>query len=422
MNVGKRKRVVAVVLGLGALAAVTAGTQIASGKSSAKTVVIGVDLPFQGASADASNDTINAINLVVAQAGGVAGKFKIKIAKYDDSTAAKGGWDDATCAANAVKHVGNKAEVAVMGTYNSGCAKIEVPVLNQAPGGAMLMISHANTNPGLTKAWDPGEPQKYYPTGKKNYGRIVATDDYQGAAAAQFAAKVLKVKNCYVLNDAQTYGVGVARAFVDEAKKQGINILGNDGWDAKQPNYTALFTKIKGTNPDCVYLGGIDDNNGNQVVKDKVAVLGANDGAVKLVAPDGFTGYPDLQALPESQGMYLTFAGLPTDVLQKGGGTAQKFLTAFKKKYGHAPASNYSLYGAAATQVIMAAIAKSNGTRESVRRAVFTGQGIVVPKTISVIGKAIGIKTGSGDTTVRDMSVELMKGNAETFLRPWPVA
>ncbi len=421
MNVGKRKRVVAVVLGLGALAAVTAGTQVASGKSSAKTLVIGVDLPFQGASADASNDTINAIKLIVAQNNGVAGKFKIKIAKYDDSTAAKGGWDDATCAANAVKHVSNKAEVAVMGTYNSGCAKIQVPVLNQAPGGAMLMVSHANTNPGLTKAWDPGEPQKYYPTGKKNYGRIVATDDYQGSAGAQFAAQILKVKKCYVLNDAQTYGVGVARAFVDEAKKQGIEVLGNDAWDGKQPNYTATFTKIKGTNPDCIYLGGIDDNNGNQVVKDKVAILGPNDGAVKLITPDGFTGYPDLQALPESQGMYLTFAGLPTDVLQKGGGAAQKFLTAFKKKYGHSPASNYALYGAAATQVIMAAIAKSNGTRESVRRAVFTGQGVSVPANVSVIGKQIGIKTGSGDTTVRDMSIELMKGNAETFLRAWPV-
>ena len=27
------------------------------------------------------------------------------------------------------------------------------------------MVSPANTNPGLTKKWDPGEPNKYYPTG-----------------------------------------------------------------------------------------------------------------------------------------------------------------------------------------------------------------------------------------------------------------
>ncbi len=49
----------------------------------------------------------------------------------------------------------------------------------------MLMVSHANTNPGLTKAWDPGEPDKYYPTGVRNYGRVIATDDFQGEADAR---------------------------------------------------------------------------------------------------------------------------------------------------------------------------------------------------------------------------------------------
>ena len=82
----------------------------------------------------------------------------------------------------------------------------------------MLMISHANTNPGITKAWDPGEPDKYYPTGVRNYGRVIATDDLQGAADAEFAKQDLKVTKCVVLNDAQTYGIGVAQAFTDERR------------------------------------------------------------------------------------------------------------------------------------------------------------------------------------------------------------
>ena len=77
----------------------------------------------------------------------------------------------------------------------------------------------------------------------------------------------------------QTYGQGVAKAFQDEAAKQGIKIVGNEAWDAKQPNYTALFEGIKAKNPDCVYLGGINDNNGGQLIRDKVAVLGDNNGA-----------------------------------------------------------------------------------------------------------------------------------------------
>ena len=196
-----------------------------------------------------------------------------------------------------------------MGTYNSGCAKIKVPVLNQDPDGPMLMVSHANTNPGLTKTWDPGEPDKYYPTGKRNYARVVTTDDFQGTADAQFTAKDLKSRSCYVLNDNQTYGQGVAKAFVDNAKKSASRSSATTPWDAKQPNYTALFQKIKAKNPDCIFLAGIYDNNGGQLVKDKVKVLGDNT-RVKMMGPDGFTGYPDLQKQKEAEGMYISFAGL----------------------------------------------------------------------------------------------------------------
>jgi branched-chain amino acid transport system substrate-binding protein len=429
MKTGWKKTIAPLVLVLGAVAlaacggsdnktdsGAAAGTDAAA--PAAGTLIIGSDLPLQGASADASADTNLAIKLLLEKVGNKAGTFNVGLKEYDDSTAAKGAWDDATCTANANAHVTNKAEVAVMGTYNSGCAKLEVPILNQDPSGPMLMISHANTNPGLTKAWDPGEPQKYYPTGKLNYGRIIATDDFQGKAGAQFAAKELGVKNCYVLNDAQTYGQGVAKAFVDAAPGVGITVIANDAWDSKQTNYTALFEKVKSKNPDCVYLGGINDNNGQQLIKDKVKVLGPNDGAVKLIGPDGFTGYPELRKMPEAQGMYISFAGIPSGELVKQGGFGGTFVTDFKTKYGHDPASFYSIYGAAATQLILAAIAKSDGTRKSVNDAAFSG--ITIPADQSILGKEFGIDA-TGDVTVKDMSFNLMKGNEETFLKPWPL-
>ena len=396
----------------------SAATTAGGGAAPAGALVISTDLPLQGASKDASDDTNNAISLLLEQAGGKAGSYSITMKPYDNSTAAKGGWDDATCAKNANDHVSNKAEVAVMGTYNSGCAKIEIPVLNTAPGSPMLMISHANTNPGITKKWDAGEPEKYYPTGVRNYGRVVATDDLQGAAGAQFAAQDLKVKKCVVLNDAQTYGVGVASAFVAEAKKVGIEVVGEAAWDAKSANYTALLEGFKDKNPDCIYLGGINDNNGEQLIRDKVQVFGKNDGAVKLIAPDGFTGYPSVQKLAEAQEMYITFAGLPASELIKAGGAGAKFVTDFKAKFGHDPASAYAIYGAAATQLILAAIAKSDGTRAGVLKAAFSG--ITIPADKSVIGKEFGIDA-NGDVTARDMSIQLLTGNVETFFKAWPV-
>jgi branched-chain amino acid transport system substrate-binding protein len=392
------------------------------GGGEGKKVVVGIDLPLQGASKDASDATVNAMKLYLEQQGGKAGKHTVELKVYDDSTAAKGAWDDGQCAKNAQAHVSTANEVAVMGTYNSGCAKIEVPTLNQAPDGPLLMVSHANTNPGLTKDWDPGEPAKFYPNGKRNYARVITTDDYQGAAAAQFVAKDLKLKKCAVVNDNQTYGQGVAKAFVDEAKKQGIEITGNDAWDAKQPNYTALFTAIKAKNPDCVYIGGIYDNNGGQLVKDKVKILGPNSGAVKLMGPDGFSGYTEFQKLPEGEGTYLTFAGLDTNQLKAAGGAAATFLNAYKAKYGADPSTSYALYGVAALQVILAAIEKSDGTRKSVNSAVFEGAGVSLAPNKSILGKELKIDPKSGDVSARDISVLQMKAGKEDLVKPWPVS
>lgn len=397
------------------LAAVSAAAcKSSSGGSSSKTLVIATDLPLQGSNKDTSDSTNKLIQLYLDSVQSKAGDYKVTLKPYDDSTAATGAWDPATCTKNANAHVANADEIAVMGTYNSGCAKLQVPILNAVP---MLMVSDANTNPGLTKAWDPGEPGKYYPSGKRNYARVATTDDYQGTAAAAFAANDLKVKQCYVLNDNSTYGQGVARAFASAATTDGIHVLGNTAWDSKQPNYVALFTHIKTLHPDCIYIGGTYDLNGGQLVKDKFNILG-NNTAVKMLGPDGFTGYPDLDKQPESQGMYLTFAGLASSQLSAQAGAGAKLLAAYKAKYGAAPVGNYPLYGVAAVQVIMAALAKSDGTRASVVDQVLNGSSTIsIPADQCVLGKTITIDPKTGDVNAKDITVEIMKGNAETFLK-----
>ena len=375
----KTYRAISIVASVAMVAtALVAGTSAAD--AATKVLTISSDLPLQGSSFDSNDSTNKAIALYLKQIKYKAGKYTVQFKVYDDATAAAASWDPAKCAANAQAHVANKSEVAIMGTYNSGCAKIEIPILNQAPGGAMTMVSDANTNPGLTKAWNPGEPDVYYPTGVRNYARVCTTDDVQGSAAAQFA-KSIGVKSVYVLNDTQTYGQGVAQAFTTEAKKQGLNVLSSgaygEGWDAKQSDYTALFTKIKALNPDMIYVGGIFDNNGGQLMKDKVAVLGDNT-KVKFMAPDGFTGYPEFNSMPEADGAYLSFAGLSSDLLAKidPKGAGANFVKAYTKAYGKAPVGSYPVYGVAAVQVILAAIAKSDGTRKGVTNAIFSGSGI----------------------------------------------
>ena len=410
-----------VVAGALALAACGGGSDDAASGGGGKTLVISSDLPMQGASADASTSTNNVIKLYLEQIGNKVGDYTIEFKEYDNSTAAKGSWDDAQCAKNAQDHVANAAEIAVMGTYNSGCAKIIVPVLNQAPDGPMLMVSHANTNPGLTKTWDPGEPDKFYPTGKRNYARVITTDDNQGVAAAQFLKQEKGVTKCAVLNDNQTYGQGVATAVKGEMANQGIEVVLDEAWDAKQPNYTAIMQKAKAAGADCLYFAGIYDNNGGQLVKDAVAVLGKPTEFV-MMAPDGFTGYPDLQGLPEAEGLYLSFTGLSQDGILAAGGKAAEFIAAYEAKYGAKPVGSFSIYGGAALQVILAAIEKSDGTRAGVTNAVFSGDGITISAADSVTGAEIKIDPATGDVVTKTITIQILTGGVETDVMPWAIA
>jgi hypothetical protein len=129
--------------------------------------------------------------------------------------------------------------------------------------------------------------------------------------------------------------------------------------------------KIKAANPGAIFLGGLICSNGGQLIKDKVAVLGANTG-VKLIAPDGFfisstlTGSGSAGAA--GQGMYVSNAGVPADKLVGAGKT---FIDQFKAKYGVTTVQPYTAYAAQTAQVLLNAIAASDGTRASVTKNVF---------------------------------------------------
>ena len=322
--------------------------------------IIASDLPLQGAIRHQTLQISRAVIWELAQQGWKAGSLKIGYQSCDDSTAQAGAWDSAKCATNARSYATNRSVIGVIGTFNSGCAKIEVPVLNRAHPGPMAMVSPANTNPGLTKHWDPGEPQKYYPTGVRNYARVVATDDFQGPADAMWS-KSLGYKKVYVLNDKQTYGFGVATTYKNAAKKLGIQVVGFKGWDAKQSSYEALANLVKASGAQAVFLGGIVCNNGAKLMQD----LKAGAPNVKLQMPDGFSDPTANGAV--AQGAYISVAGQPPKSLTGQGAT---FVKSFGKQIGTDP-NPYSQYGAQAMQVMLQAVAAGGGDRAKTTKAIF---------------------------------------------------
>jgi branched-chain amino acid transport system substrate-binding protein len=329
------------------------------------------DLPLQGSSRTQTTQIVGAIRYLLDQQGWKAGDHKIAYQSCDDATAQAGKWDSGKCSQNANAYAGNDKLIGVIGTFNSGCAAIEIPVLNQAANGGIAMLSPANTFVCLTEG-GPGcedtEPDKYYPTGNRNYARVVPHDAYQGAAVAEFM-KEEGVKSVYVLNDKEAYGLGVATNLRNAAEHLGIKIAGFEAWDPKASSYEGLFRKIGGTGADAVFLGGLIDENGAKVIKDKVAVLGKNDGKVKLFAPDGFTTQQTIdEAGTSAAGMYMSVAGVPIDQFK---GKGAEFAKAFKPTLGGKEIDPYAIYGAQAAQVMLDAIAASDGSRADVISKLF---------------------------------------------------
>jgi branched-chain amino acid transport system substrate-binding protein len=369
-------------------------------------LLIASDLPLQGSGRTQTAQMTRALKFIFTQHGWKAGKYTIAYQSCDDSTAQAGKWDSGKASANANAYAQNSSVVGVIGTFNSGAAEIEIPILNRAPNGPIAMVSPANTYVGLTHGGPgtaAGEPGKYYPTGKRNYARVVAADDYQGAADA-ILAKSLGVKKVYILNDKEAYGLGVATNFKNAAKKLGLSVAGFTAWDGKATSYEALAVKIKSSGAQGVFVGGLVCENGGKLLKD----IASGAPGVKIMLPDGFTPISAVvqQGGAAAEGATVSVAGLPNTALK---GAGAKFVKGFTKADKREP-DPYSVYAAQAGEAIVAAIAASNGTRSDVTKKLFQ---------LNLKNSILGAMrfNANGDVTANPVTIYKIKGGKSTTLR-----
>lgn len=394
--------------GASALPASSCGKLQYKGGGSPK-YIIASDLPLQGANRALTTEMNRAIAFILGQQGWKAGSYTVGFQACDDSTAQQGTWDSSKCTANANTYARNSSVIGVIGTFNSGCAKLEIPIANRAPNGPLAMVSPSNTYPGLTVGGPgtaPGEPKVYYPTGKRNYARVVWTDRSQGAADALFVKQTLKLKSVYVLSDKETYGEGIATLFALNAKKLGIAVKGKQGWDSNQSSYESIATAIKSSGAQGVFLGGIVCNNGGKLIKDIRSVLGAN---FPIIMPDGFTPFSATGQTSgnAANGAYISYPGIPVNALKGAGKT---FVNGFKKANGGKLPDPYTAYAAQAAQVLLGAIAKSNGTRADVASKLTS-----LKVTNGILGNFSIDK--NGDTTLGTVTIGRMQGQDAKFVK-----
>jgi branched-chain amino acid transport system substrate-binding protein len=272
-------------------------------------------------------------------------------------------------------------------------------------------VSPSNTAFGLTKSGpgaEPGEPDKYYPTGNRHYGRVVPADHIQAAALAQYMADE-DVKKVYILDDNEVYGQGLARNAQTAAKELGLEIVGTDSWEGKASNYRALAAKIKESGADAVLTAGIIDNNGPQLYKDLNAAMPD----AKLFGPDGMATTEMAKEIPAKVGerSFLTVAAVAPDELPEAG---KKFYADYQKEYGEAEneIDPYAIFGYEAAGAVLEAMESAEDCAD--RQAVIDG-------FFGIENRESALGTYSidenGDTTLSDYGGYRVEGGKLVFDR-----
>jgi len=340
---------------------------------SGDTINVYSSLPRQGSNTAQTNALVESIRTILD--GQKVGDYTIKYTDLDDSSAANNGdWDGAVAQANATTAANDPDAMVFIGHFNSGAAKLTIPILNAA---CLVMISPANTYPGLTKAvegvTEPGEPDSYYPGGYRNYTRVIATDDAQAGAGAAWA-KELGATKAYVLDDTQVYGKGLARAWALAATGLDIEVVSADGtsegFDAKATDYAALAQKIKDSGADFIYIGSITGQNTGKLWKDIRAAMPD----INIMSGDGVFEAAWYEGTGEAgNGTYLTFGGVgPNEQTSEAG---KAWVAEYKAAHNGEDPPVYGIYGAAAAQVALDALTRAGtNDRWAVLQAVFATQ------------------------------------------------
>jgi branched-chain amino acid transport system substrate-binding protein len=381
-------------------AAAGAGATAAIAKGGA--IKIGIDLPITGADASDGVPAENGAKLAIDQAnskGTVAG-YKLEAFVLDN--AVNGVHDPAQGARNVQQFVGDNATVAFVGPFNSNVAKVEIPISNEA---GIAQISPSATNEGLTKPQYGGlDLRKSNPT-RIAFFRVCTTDDIQGPAGADYALSKLSKKAAYIVDDNETYGLGVANNFEKEFTAKGGKVLGHDHLTKGQTDFKSLLTKIKGANPDIVIYGGTTSTGGGLL---RAQMPDAGLGTLPYL---GFDGISDTQFLKDAgsaaDNCYYTVAAVNAAKIP----AAAQFITDYKAAY-KSDIGAYSANCFDAANIIIAAIAKAAADGSVTREAVRAN--IAATKDFKGV---IGTTSfdANGDTTNRIISIYSITKGQTTF-------
>jgi DNA-binding SARP family transcriptional activator/ABC-type branched-subunit amino acid transport system substrate-binding protein/DNA-binding beta-propeller fold protein YncE len=355
--------------GLTALPSSTCGVPIYGG-SGRPDLIIASDLPLDASDLPFTGPMVQAVEFTLREHHFSAGRFRIAFQACDDSTPQ--GFSQGKCAANAASYAATPPVIGVIGTLDSDCAESEIPILNRS---SVSMVSPTNSNIGLTKRGvgvPPGEPGSLYPTGLRSYLRAYPADDAQAVADALLLRKQ-RAHRVYVFVPAlrESYGQLMSLTFAAVAPQLGMKVVGPDTPPSRSAALRAFVHSLKAQGVDSVFMAGPGPKQGGPPLAARfLAALRREYGSsLTIVADDGYLSAYGRAASAASQhplaGIFISGAYL-TDPSRQLPPAGRAFVRQFSATQPKRIVNTFTPYAAQATEVLLAAIAASDGTRRSV--------------------------------------------------------
>lgn len=303
------------VLTTGALTLTACGSRDDSkssgGDGGNQTVVIGLDAPLTGDLSALGLGIKNSADLAVKTANKektVPG-ITFKLEALDDQAQPSVGQQ------NAVKLIGTKEVLGVVGPLNSGVAQSMQKPLNDAK---LTQVSPANTGTELTQGnnWKTGDKKRPF----ASYFRTATTDQIQGAFAAKYLFETAKIKDVYLIDDQKPYGAGLAASFKATFTELGGKIVGTDHVNPEDRDFNSVATKVKSSKAKAVYYGGEYPAGAplSQQIKDSVKI--------PFMGGDGMYSADFISLNKKAEGDIATSVGKPVEELE----SAKKFIADYK--------------------------------------------------------------------------------------------
>lgn len=291
------------------------GANSKGGQANSNEIKIGINYELSGGVASYGQSSVDGIMMAIDEinaAGGINGKKLVPV-KYDNKS------EPAEAITLANKLISQDDVVAILGPATSGSFKSEISVAEKKK---VPVISGSATADDVTVDKN----------GKKNYAfRICYTDSFQGTAMANFASQNLSAKKAVIVKDSSSdYAKGLAENFTKTFTAAGGSIVGEEAYVAKDKDFNAILTKIKGLDFDVVYLPGYYEEAG--LIIKQARALGIDK---PILGADGFDS-PDLASLAGAGALTKVYFTNHYSSLDKDPAVV-KFIDDYKKKYNKEP-------------------------------------------------------------------------------------